>query len=109
MAVRIADESHNDYLPELEAVTADEFRSIFENPPRSQTLRVGEVFRNTFRYLGSVRRGELFYVFARLDPYEQAELMEKAQQGTHAGNPEGANPILRARDITRARRVNNPE
>ncbi len=110
IAVRIADESHNDYLPELEAVTVDEFRSIFENPPRSQTLRVGEVFRTTFRYLGSVRSGEMFYVFARLDPYEQAELMQKTQQGTHAaGNPEGSNTLLRARDITRARRVNNPE
>jgi hypothetical protein len=110
MAVRIADESRNDYLPELEAVTADEFRTIFANPPNTRMLRVGEVFRTTFRYLGNVRSGELFYVFARLDPYEQAELMGSAQHGTEAaGNPEGANPILRSRDITRARRVNNPE
>ena len=33
MAVRIADESRNDYLPELEAVTVGEFRTIFDNPP----------------------------------------------------------------------------
>lgn len=110
MAVRIADESRNDYLPELEAVTADEFRLIFEHPPRTRTLRVGEVLRTTFRYLGTVRSGELFYVFARLDPYEQAELMEKTQQQSESAvNPEGTNPILRARDVTRARRVNNPE
>jgi hypothetical protein len=110
MAVRIADESRNDYLPELEAVTVGEFRTIFDNPPSTRTLRVGEVFRTTFRYLGSVRSGELFYVFARLDPYEQAELMGKVHDGAEAaGNPEGANPILRSRDVTRARRVNNPD
>jgi len=110
MAVRIADESRNDYLPELEAVTVGEFRTIFDNPPNTRMLRVGEVFRTTFRYLGSVRSGELFYVFARLDPYEQAELMGKVRNGSEAaGNPEGTNPILRSRDVTRARRVNNPE
>lgn len=109
MAVRLADESRNDYLPELEAVTVGEFRTIFDNPPNTRILRVGEVFRTTFRYLGSVRSGELFYVFARLDPYEQAELMGRIHGTEAAGNPEGANPILRAREVTRARRVNNRE
>ena len=110
MAVRIADGSRNDYLPELEAVTVSEFRTIFDNPPSTRLLRVGQVFRTTFRYLGSVRSGEVFYVFARLDPYEQAELMGKSQHGSEAaGNPEGANPIMRSIDVTRARRVNNPE
>lgn len=110
MAVRIADESRNDYLPELEAVARDEFGLIFEQPPKSQALQVGAVLRSKFRYLGSVRSGELFYVFARLDPYEQAELMEKAQNRLETvGSPEGVNPILRAKDITRARRVNNPK
>jgi hypothetical protein len=110
MATRIADESQNDYLPELEAVAADEFRLLFEYPPRVDTLTVNEVFRSTFRFLGSVRSGEVFYVFARLDPYEQAELMQKVQNGAEAvRNPEGANPILRTKDITRARRVNNRE
>jgi hypothetical protein len=110
IAMQIAEESRNDYLPELEAVAADEFRSLFERPPKSQTLKVGEVLWTKFRYIGRVRSGEVFYVFARLDPYEQAELMTKAQNRVEAaGNPEGANPILRTRDITRARRVNNPE
>ena len=36
------------------------------------------MLRNTFRFLGAVRVGETFYLFARLDPYEQAELTEKA-------------------------------
>lgn len=78
IALRLARESHNDYLPELEAVARDEFGLLFEHPPKLDSLKVGEVFRNTFRFLGTARAGEVFYVFARLDPYEQADLMEKA-------------------------------
>ena len=78
IAVRIARETQNDYLPELEAVSRDELRLLFEQPPALESLRVNEVFGCTFRFLGSVRNGETFYVFARLDPYEQSELREKA-------------------------------
>ena len=80
MAVRLARETHNDYLPELEAVSADEMRLLFgSNPPPAANLKVGEVLRNTFRYLGMVRTtGGNFYLFARLDPYEQAEQAEKS-------------------------------
>ena len=79
MAIKLARESHNDYLPELEAVSADEMRLLFgSNPPQAALLKPGEVLRNTFRYLGVVRSGETFYLFARLDPYEQAELTEKS-------------------------------
>jgi hypothetical protein len=79
MAIRLARESHNDYLPELEAVSADEFGLLFgSNAPQAVRLRTGEVLRNTFRYLGVVRAGGTFYLFARLDPYEQAEQTEKA-------------------------------
>ena len=80
MAIRLARETHNDYLPELEAVSAEEMRLLFgSNPPQPASLKVGEVLRNTFRYLGVVRTtGGNFYLFARLDPYEQAEQTEKA-------------------------------
>jgi hypothetical protein len=104
MAVRIARESRNDYLPELEAVTRDEMRLLFERPPRAEMLREGEVLRNTFRFLGTVRAVDTFYVFARLDPYEQAELAEK---GVPAGPVSGdlkPGPV----DVTRARRVTTP-
>jgi hypothetical protein len=83
MAVRLARESHNDYLPELEAVAADELGLLFERPPLAGSLRQGQVLRNTFRFLGAVRAGELFYLFARLDPYEQAELVERAAATTN--------------------------
>ena len=79
MAIRLARETHNDYLPELEAVSGDEMNLLFgSNPPQLARLKAGEVLRNTFRYLGTVRAGETFYLFARLDPYEQAELTEKS-------------------------------
>ena len=79
MAIRLARETHNDYLPELEAVSAEEMGLIFgSKPPSVAGLKVGEVLRNTFRFLGVVRAGEPFYLFARLDPYEQADLNEKS-------------------------------
>lgn len=79
MAVRLARETHNDYLPELEAVAADELGLLFERPPVAGSLQQGQVLRNTFRFLGTVRAGEQFYLFARLDPYEQAELIERTE------------------------------
>ena len=79
MAIRLARESDNDYLPELEAVSADEMNLLFgSRPPQLAKLKAGEVLKNTFRFLGVVRAGETFYLFARLDPYEQAELVEKS-------------------------------
>lgn len=79
MAIRLARESQNDYLPELEAVSADEMNLLFgSRPPQPAKLKVGEVLNNTFRFLGAVRAGETFYLFARLDPYEQAEQAEKS-------------------------------
>jgi hypothetical protein len=108
MAMKIARESQNDYLPELEAVAGDELGLIFENPPQSQTLRIGEVLQTTFRYLGVVRAGDLFYIFARLDPYEQSELTEKAPQNSNnAVTPVNPNPIG-VKVNTRARRVTDP-
>lgn len=79
MAIKLARETHNDYLPELEAVSADELSLLFgSSPPQVSRLKPGEVLRNTFRFLGVVRVGEAFYLFARLDPYEQEELNEKS-------------------------------
>lgn len=109
MAIRIAQETQNDYLPELEAVAGDELGHLFERPPRSGTLRIGEVLQATFRYLGVVRTGEVFYVFARLDPYEQSELIEQSNRNSeNAANPAAVIPVSRAKPLTRARRVNTP-
>lgn len=80
MAIHIARATRNDYLPELEAVAVDELNTLFESPPAPQTFQQGEILENTFRYLGAVREGETFYLFERLDPYEQADLMQHQKQ-----------------------------
>lgn len=107
-AIRIARENKNDYLPELDAATSDELGSLFENPPNTASLRVGEVYSNTFRFLGTVRSGDLFYIFARLDPYEQADLMEKEKgkpvEETHPTTPA---PVS-GQATSRPRRVGTP-
>lgn len=109
MAIRIARQTQNDYLPEMEAVAGDELQTLFERPPRFQKLRVGEVVQSTFRYLGVVRSGDLFYVFARLDPYEQAELLQKGKQTPdNATGSAVSNPVPGARVTSRARRVYTP-
>ena len=109
MAIRIARETANDYLPELEAVAADELRLLFERPPRFQTLKVGEVIGTTFRYLGVVRSGDAFYIFARLDPYEQAELLQNGNASrANASGSFVSNPVSGVKVSTRSRRVSSP-
>lgn len=114
MALRIARETQNDFLPELYAVTRDELGTLFDPPP-PPTFRIGEVVDNTFRYLGSVRAAESFYLFARLDVYEQAELLlkqEAQQSSTTAASAPDAPPQDNAprdnRPTTRPRRVHIP-
>jgi hypothetical protein len=108
-AMRIAEDTQNDYLPELEAVAADELGLLFERPPRFATVKVGDVLQSTFRYLGSVRSGEVFHVFSRLDPYEQSELIEQANHTNgNDANPSSVVPVSGARVMTRARRVSTP-
>jgi len=107
MALKLARSSHNDYLPELEAVAPSELGLLFEHTPQPATLQVGEVLKNTFRYLGTVRSGEPFLVFARLDPYEQAELSGKGTAATNAPpkKTEPSPPASDPKSNTRTRRV----
>lgn len=80
MALRIARENKNDYLPELEAVSQVELDQLFESPPQPSELQAGATLEYKFKFLGAVAaRGERFYLFARLDPYEQAEERKKAE------------------------------
>jgi len=81
MAIKLVRESGNDYVPELEAVAVDELRTLFEKPLSPTTFRPNEILVNKFRFLGAAHTGEVFYLFARLDPYEQAELMQKQSAG----------------------------
>ena len=108
MAIRIVNNSGNDFVPELEAVATDELGILFEIPPDIRTLRPNDVVRNTFRYLGTIQSGELFYVFARLDPYEQAALMEGKGSDT-AASENGSTPTPKGQRVsetsTRPRRT----
>lgn len=112
MALRLARESGNDYLPELEAVSEGEFEQLFERPlPKTSELQEGLVLQYKLRFLGVVlSRGEKFYLFARLDPYEQAELRKQGEaspgeagQGAngHAASspPAGPDPNMRPRRV----------
>lgn len=78
--LRIARETNNDYVPELEAVAIDELHTLFEEKPNVKKLQVDDILNNTFRYLGTVRVRDTFYIFERLSIYEQADLIKKQQE-----------------------------
>lgn len=115
MALRLARESGTDYLPELEAVSESEFEQLFEEPlPKASELQQGAVLQFKLKFLGLVvSRGEKFYLFARLDPYEQAELMKQGETKPGEARP-GANghaassPLAVPDSNMRPRRVNAP-
>jgi hypothetical protein len=108
IAIRIARETENDYLPELEAALRDELGNLFERPPKPADLRVGEVYSNTFRFLGAVRSGDVYYIFARLDPYEQADIMEKEKpKPVEDGQPSTSVPAS-GQATSRPRRTGSP-
>jgi hypothetical protein len=88
MAIRVCRESGVDFVPELEALAPDEFGTVFENPPRAASLKINQIVENKFRYLGMVRAGEAFYLFARLDPYEQQQLKKKSAELGQTSSPE---------------------
>jgi hypothetical protein len=107
MAVRLVRDTGNDYVPELEAVTSEELGTLFEHPPKLTNLRSHDVVADKFRFLGTERSGEVFYLFARLDPYEQAELMQKRPKAMNpaAGAGSNANGQRIGDTTTRVRRV----
>ena len=108
MAISIARETGNDYLPELEAVATDELETLFETPPSLDLLRAGETLNDTFRYLGAVRmRRDRFYLFARLDPYEQEELRKQAGSKSQPRDQSPTNS-LSGEPTSRPRRVGSP-
>ena len=88
MAIRLVRQSGNDYVPELEAVAPDELRTLFERPPNAGALHPNAILANKFKFLATVHSGEAFYLFARLDPYEQAELMKREGKSSTARSEE---------------------
>jgi len=80
-ALKLANETVNDYIPEMEAIAAKEFHILFfDNPPPIAELKIGEIYNFSYRFLGSVKNAQTFYIFARLDPYEEDEVRRKIAQ-----------------------------
>jgi len=60
-------ESGEDSVPELHVVTAPEVDQLIEDGTALlKNIQTGDVIKEKWRYLGSVRRGETFYIFERL-------------------------------------------
>ena len=110
MALNIARESGNDYLPELEAVSLGEFNQLFDDPlPEVSELEPGLLLDYKFKFLGTIQtRGEKFYLFARLDPYEQAEMRKQGAAKPQAGGHAATAPPRDADSTVRPRRVSTP-
>ena len=85
-AIRLAGESEVDYVPEMEAVAEREFRLLFpDDQPATTDLKAGEIY-SSYRYLGTARYRETFYIFARLDPFEEEAQKATAQESQNAAN-----------------------
>jgi hypothetical protein len=60
-------ETGEDNVPELHVVTTAEVDQLIEDGTRLlKTIKRGELIGTKWRYLGSVHRGEVFYIFERL-------------------------------------------
>lgn len=60
-------ETGRDFVPELHVVAASDLNQLIEDGTGAvKGLKRGDVIGNKWRYLGSVHRGETFYIFERL-------------------------------------------
>src|SRR6266849_6816249 len=60
-------ETGQDYVPELHVVAASELDQLIEDGTSAiKGVKRGDVLRDKWRYLGSVHKGETFYVFERV-------------------------------------------
>lgn len=99
-ALKMARETDNDYIPEMEAVTQKEFRILFpDDPPAVSELKPGEVYNFSYRFLGSARSAETFYIFARLDPYEEERMRRAAVKSAETKQPAAAPPENNAANL----------
>ena len=65
--LKLADDSGKDRVPELSAVVGSELDQILDNGLKDlRGVKVGAIIDGRWRYLGTVRHGEQFYVFERL-------------------------------------------
>jgi hypothetical protein len=69
IVLNLVQESGEDSVPELSIVTASEVDQLIEDGTSLlKSIKAGDVIKEKWRYLGSVRRGDTFYIFQRLTP-----------------------------------------
>lgn len=65
--LNLVKESGNDSVPELHVAAASELDQLIEDGTSLiKGIKPGDVLKEKWRYLGSVRRGETFHIFERL-------------------------------------------
>jgi hypothetical protein len=65
--LNLVKESGTDYVPELHVAAASELDQLIEGGTSLiKGIKPGDVIKEKWRYLGSARRGETFYIFERL-------------------------------------------
>lgn len=65
--LNIVKETGADVVPELHVVTAAEVDELIEQGTRAlRGIKRGGVINNRWRYVGSVTRGQVFYIFERI-------------------------------------------
>lgn len=63
----IVKQTGEDVVPELHVVTAAELDELIEQGTRAlKGVKRGDVINNKWRYIGSATRGQVFYIFERI-------------------------------------------
>ena len=65
--LNLVKETGEDRVPELHVVAATDVDQLIEDGANvMKSVKEGEVIKDKWRYIGSVRRGEMFFIFERL-------------------------------------------
>jgi hypothetical protein len=65
--LNIVKETGEDVVPELHVVTATELDELIEQGTRAlRGVKRGDIINNKWRYIGSVTKGQMFYIFERI-------------------------------------------
>jgi hypothetical protein len=65
--LNIVKETGEDVVPELHVVTAAELNELIEQGTRAlRGVKRGGIINNKWRYIGSVTKGQVFYIFERI-------------------------------------------
>src|SRR5215813_4659981 len=63
----IVKESGKDYVPEIHVVAAPQLDQLIEDGTKAKKgIKRGDIISDKWRFMGSVHRGEIFYIFERL-------------------------------------------